>query len=1196
MNKKTTLNNNYKEFAKSIYGRVFITALFVMLIVLFAKIFMVSKDEIISFNKEESTQTTIQSGVANSNVVTNTLDGINNSDKDIAWQDMTIYDYFADSEFLTGAINENLGHNNFNYFNLLLYRSGYSNSVGTLGSQTSNASADSKQFPLYLGVFYPGMQSQYSRNIWSDTDASISDILNFYMYANTAQISGKGIATQNLVDSELSSGNITQSNGTVTLPYFSDNFVLQDLSQYAEQNLTLQTTENVVTYDGTYYYYYIYVKNSFSWSDMALYVYGDGGEVLGSWPGTPMGTTSNDGWYQIIVKSTSNTINIIANNNKSSGASQTNNNTGVTPGFHYYNLTGSSTKKNMTATTYPDPTPTQMTWYYYYIHVNNCCGSPLCLYEWDEGTNMPNLGKYPGVAMTADSIYPGWYTYTIKAPAPQINIKFTKSDKSKTTPDITGLTPGVYSYRVANNSAGTALKYDENIYPGYKNASSDRTTLGKKYENIKMPFRVTSDEHGVVYYEFNSQNDVLQVNSSGRSNYYYNQNKVTDIQGDNAFLPFNVPADSGGNNLNYGFGSKMEIEFDVTNNMQIVGTDSTAEDCIFTFTGDDDLWVFIDDYLVLDVGGAHSAVTGTINLAQGTSTVSSVKNYATAATNSGTLTNEYTDNVQTSLPTEVVQALSDNTKKHKLTMYYMERGGIGSNLSLRYNLLVNQNKKIEGTKVWNDYNNIMNIRPSTYWIDLYADGAYLKSEEFSTTDWEFDELPIYDASWNIIDYTYQERSIPHYTAQYDLTTNTITNTSTYTNVVSHYYIENTTTDLAPAITTEGNVGDSYTTSVSPYVSSDYELVATPANASGTMAIGTTDVYYYYRLKKNTYTVNYLEQGTNNVLHSAKTSELVDYGTTINANGEVISIDGYDYHSVDSNSIVIGAGSNVINIYYVKGNFNYTIEYYYENVIDSSLTENLVGQYQDVISTYTDNTKTGYVFDRTENLPLTISSTPANNVIRVYYVLDQVPTQVIVRHVDGNDNNLVTPQTINGYVGDPYTTSAQDFTDYELVTTPGNANGVMTAQTITVTYVYSKVVGSITITKVDKSDETVKLSGVEFKLEKLDSSNNVDSTFVALEDETNASGVLTFSNLDVGKYRITEITAKDGYELQEVATDVEITKVNKNISVTLKNRPKVVLPATGGINYTYVISFAGVVLIAILIIRRFKNNSKLYKSK
>ena len=118
----------------------------------------------------------------------------------------------------------------------------------------------------------------------------------------------------------------------------------------------------------------------------------------------------------------------------------------------------------------------------------------------------------------------------------------------------------------------------------------------------------------------------------------------------------------------------------------------------------------------------------------------------------------------------------------------------------------------------------------------------------------------------------------------------------------------------------------------------------------------------------------------------------------------------------------------------------------------------------------------------------------------------------------------------------------------------------------------------------------------FKLEKLDSSNNVDSTFVALEDETNASGVLTFSNLDVGKYRITEITAKDGYELQEVATDVEITKVNKNISVTLKNRPKVVLPATGGINYTYVISFAGVVLIAILIIRRFKNNSKLYKSK
>ena len=188
------------------------------------------------------------------------------------------------------------------------------------------------------------------------------------------------------------------------------------------------------------------------------------------------------------------------------------------------------------------------------------------------------------------------------------------------------------------------------------------------------------------------------------------------------------------------------------------------------------------------------------------------------------------------------------------------------------------------------------------------------------------------------------------------------------------------------------------------------------------------------------------------------------------------------------------------------------------------------------------------------------------------------TSIIVKHQTEDGTDLVTPETRPGKVGDEYRTDPIDFEEYDLKTTPDNANGNMAEEQIEVIYVYSKVKGTITVNKVDKTDSSIKLEGATFRLEKLDDTNNVDSTFEAIDKDTNEQGQAIFENLDVGKYRLTEVKAPEGYELTNEVVDVEVTKAERDVNVTASDRMKIVLPATGKINYSLIISGIGLIAI------------------
>ena len=81
-----------------------------------------------------------------------------------------------------------------------------------------------------------------------------------------------------------------------------------------------------------------------------------------------------------------------------------------------------------------------------------------------------------------------------------------------------------------------------------------------------------------------------------------------------SFWPFNGDNDS---NVDYHFGMNLGVDFYMTADGKVEGTDKDIE---FEFSGDDDVWVFIDGHLVLDLGGIHDIQTGKINFASETIT------------------------------------------------------------------------------------------------------------------------------------------------------------------------------------------------------------------------------------------------------------------------------------------------------------------------------------------------------------------------------------------------------------------------------------------------------------------------------------------------------------------------------------------------------------------------------------------------
>ena len=276
-----------------------------------------------------------------------------------------------------------------------------------------------------------------------------------------------------------------------------------------------------------------------------------------------------------------------------------------------------------------------------------------------------------------------------------------------------------------NSAALVDPHFNKDFLQG-KNAFN--TVLGKVYEDVSFPFRKekvfanTQDNSGnnaindAEYWYFDSNETSLYLKQDSTEGYYLagdgtneaSRNRGSD-NGTNettnkkfGFFPFNQTVGKGtAPKYNYGFGAKLQFDFTLTENGQVtVGQNGKTVPIQFFFSGDDDVWVYIDGELVLDVGGAHDRAAGLLEFGSDgkgsntvTSWVSDVKDSGRVYTaleqgeqktvkftNKHNISNDYTFKYKTEKP----KSLKDKPI-HTLTMYYMERGMWESNMALAFN-------------------------------------------------------------------------------------------------------------------------------------------------------------------------------------------------------------------------------------------------------------------------------------------------------------------------------------------------------------------------------------------------------------------------------------------------------------------------------------------------------------------------------
>lgn len=266
--------------------------------------------------------------------------------------------------------------------------------------------------------------------------------------------------------------------------------------------------------------------------------------------------------------------------------------------------------------------------------------------------------------------------------------------------------------------------------------NSKNAKLGEVYENVKFPFtkkeNLFNDDTGVDYWYFDSQDTTLYLKQDSGQNSdskYFLQKSTEDkkknsvnvnvssgSQGQNGYFPFNETATSGvASTYNYGFGTKLQMDFTLTDDGKVetnktVGGKNVKTNIKFFFSGDDDVWVFIDGKLALDVGGAHGEVSGLLEFGEtGDGTQNSVTAYVSKVKISGTSNDKDQDEYNVKPAVKTVKYNShdinfyaqgttlplDKGKKHTLTMYYMERGMWGSNMAVAFNFPDNNELQVQ---------------------------------------------------------------------------------------------------------------------------------------------------------------------------------------------------------------------------------------------------------------------------------------------------------------------------------------------------------------------------------------------------------------------------------------------------------------------------------------------------------------------
>lgn len=538
-------------------------------------------------------------------------------------------------------------------------------------------------------------------------------------------------------------------NGVYAIDYPEDATMIQFNNGSNEQTADLEIgKENQIYNNGSWLdysaadSYKIYYSNPNGWNSVKAYYWSDDNQQMSTWPGDLMTkcvdvTVIGMDMYEITIPADATYV-IFSNADNSKDA------TG--------NIILQGTNKIYNGTSWID----------YGINADDASNKEIPLYFGD---------LYHPYQLTGGGLVNSWYRGA--------NVSFVESKKSDSDGDGT---KGESISAVAQGIVGSNLNKDGQLVASWKddanrevlipffeeNAYDGQSNYMTFYKDLQFPFK-SETTNGVTTYSFNSQSQTVYYDYDNKK-ILTNSNQIQDASEQVGYFPFNQTnpdttdkePDAADSVLNYGFGTKFTIPFTInqygTKSGERYDSSSPDDAITFEFTGDDDVWVFIDGALVLDMGGAHNLASGTINFATQTATVTTGSANAKIDANKFGTNSEFVSNDKEEISfdqisvvlynsdgtvketTTLAEYIKDEDEVHTLTMYYMERGMWNSNMSISFTfrpvpsgLVVS--KDVDTSNINEGLKSVVeNVDEFSYSVDAKKDTSPVSFNKYTLTD------------------------------------------------------------------------------------------------------------------------------------------------------------------------------------------------------------------------------------------------------------------------------------------------------------------------------------------------------------------------------------------------------------------------------------------------------------------------------
>lgn len=287
--------------------------------------------------------------------------------------------------------------------------------------------------------------------------------------------------------------------------------------------------------------------------------------------------------------------------------------------------------------------------------------------------------------------------------------------------NLTASVQGLVQDTLGTGDALMGLDGKELPFFSKKFAESEKAQIGGRpvmqyFSDYQFPF-TESTENSVTTYSYDSASDkavYIDWGDSDNKKLMQSDSHIYNNDESKGYYPFNKEVDANNKaNRNFGFGTKFTIPFTINENGTIDGKEN-GKPITFDFTGDDDVWVFLDGKLILDMGGAHAKATGSIDFKNLTATVNnaakattgtkqmidkpsneitsyqnqSLENYVwnNATERSTVSSSDATLDFKETYGKDYADTFKDPSKVHTLTMFYMERGMHDSNMKIQFTI------------------------------------------------------------------------------------------------------------------------------------------------------------------------------------------------------------------------------------------------------------------------------------------------------------------------------------------------------------------------------------------------------------------------------------------------------------------------------------------------------------------------------